>query len=202
MKDAANRPEERAERSNRARAQVLRQGGVPNAVKITPENWQEKTRNRVYRDATFDERLKMRESARKGPAHHNWKGGVTSPENKIRTSFEYKEWRRQVFERDGRACVLCGKSGGQMHADHIKTFADFPELRLVLSNGRTLCPPCHFKTETHGGTGRGKICADTVRRIRALLSEGRTQYEVAEEIGIHQTTVSQVARRKTWAHVS
>jgi len=31
----------------------------------------------------------------------------------------------------------------------IKPFAYFPELRLVIANGRTLCIPCHKKTDTY-----------------------------------------------------
>lgn len=70
---------------------------------------------------------------------------------KIRKSSEYRIWRKQVFERDDYTCKLCGEKGGRLNADHIKPFASYPELRLVLSNGRTLCLPCHYKTPTWGG---------------------------------------------------
>jgi len=87
-----------------------------------------------------------------GDKHPNWKGGISPINHRIRTSVEYKAWRKQVFERDKYACVLCGDdSGGNLNADHIKPFAWYPELRLEVSNGRTLCEPCHRKTDTFAG---------------------------------------------------
>ena len=35
-------------------------------------------------------------------------------------------------------------------SNHILQFAFFPELRLALENGRTLCVDCHRKTPTWG----------------------------------------------------
>lgn len=46
-------------------------------------------------------------------------------------------------------CNTCQK-GGKLNADHIKRFADFPTLRLDISNGRTLCECCHRQTTTFG----------------------------------------------------
>ena len=69
----------------------------------------------------------------------------------IRDSREYKEWRSAVYKRDNYTCQSCGDLGVKLHADHIKPFAYFPELRFDLSNGRTLCVPCHTKTPTYGG---------------------------------------------------
>ena len=80
----------------------------------------------------------------KGKTHWNWKGGVTPLHIAIRESIEYEEWRKAVLERDSYICQLCGRAGGQMDADHIKRFADYPELRLELSNGQTLCRNCHL----------------------------------------------------------
>ena len=56
-----------------------------------------------------------------------------------------------VFKRDNFKCVLCGdKKGGNIEADHIKDFALYPELRLDINNGRTLCKSCHKKTDNYG----------------------------------------------------
>lgn len=77
--------------------------------------------------------------------------GKTSAQKLIRESSQYKKWRISVFTRDNYTCQECGERGGELNADHIKSFAFFPELRLELSNGRTLCVECHRKTETYGG---------------------------------------------------
>lgn len=79
-----------------------------------------------------------------------WKGGITPPSIKIRMSRAAKAWRILVFQRDNYTCQFCGKRGGTLNADHIKSFASFPELRFEVSNGRTLCVQCHRKTETYG----------------------------------------------------
>lgn len=64
-----------------------------------------------------------------------------------RYSPEAIEWRKKVFERDDYTCQDCGVRGTYLEADHIKPWAYFPELRFELSNGRTLCRPCHDKTK-------------------------------------------------------
>ncbi len=87
----------------------------------------------------------------RGDNHHNWKGGITPANKQIRKSLEYKLWRKSVFERDDYTCVWCGQRGVKLHADHIKPFALFPELRLAIDNGRTLCVPCHKTTDTYAG---------------------------------------------------
>lgn len=86
-----------------------------------------------------------------GEKNHNWKGGITPINKKIRASLEYKLWRKSVFERDNYTCIWGGKEhGSKLHADHIKPFAYFPELRFAIDNGRTLCIECHKKTDTFG----------------------------------------------------
>ena len=86
--------------------------------------------------------------------HHLWKGGLTklhkSERKFIEGTLEYRLWRKSVFERDNYTCRFCGKRGGVIHADHIKPFCDYPELRLAIDNGRTLCVECHRKTDTYG----------------------------------------------------
>ena len=68
----------------------------------------------------------------------------------IKQSFEYRYWRKSVFERDDYTCQTCSIRGGELQADHVKPQSIFPELRFDISNGRTLCKPCHMKTETWG----------------------------------------------------
>lgn len=97
---------------------------------------------------------KMRESSL-GEKAGNWKGGVSSMNDRIRNSGRYKAWRTSVFERDNYTCVHCSDksiAGNRvvLNADHIKPFAFYPELRFDIDNGRTLCEPCHRKTDTWG----------------------------------------------------
>ena len=56
---------------------------------------------------------------------------------------EYIRWRTEVFERDKYTCAICGQVGGELNAHHIRPFKDYPELRLSLNNGVTLCKECH-----------------------------------------------------------
>ena len=133
--------------------------------KILEEKVWGKRRGKTYEDLMGKEKAKklkenLSESHRwqlkeKNPA---WKGGITPMNKIIRKSREYKLWRQAVFERDDYTCIWCGKkfikgvTGRVMiHADHIKPFALFPELRFAIDNGRTLCIDCHRKTDTYGG---------------------------------------------------
>lgn len=116
---------------------------------------------RKHSDAT---KRKMRESAiargqrppiRSGAAVWNWKGGISGEDKLIRNSAKFKELRKVVFKRDGYKCVLCGHNSRgtrppDIHLDHIKAFALYPELRFALTNCRTLCVPCHKKTANYG----------------------------------------------------
>ena len=86
----------------------------------------------------------------RGKNHPHWKGGITPINHAIRCSLGYKQWRKSVFERDNYTCQECRIRGGELHADHIKPFALFPELRFEIENGRTLCKACHMQTETWG----------------------------------------------------
>ena len=63
----------------------------------------------------------------------------------LRNTPEYRIWRSSVFERDEFTCQNCSKVGGQLNAHHKKSFKRHPKLRTVLSNGITLCEPCHKK---------------------------------------------------------
>lgn len=97
------------------------------------------------------QKLKLSErnrGKRLGKESYAWKGGITPIYKKMRESFEYKAWRKIIFKRDNWTCIWCKERGGILHADHIRPFAWYPALRLVLSNGQTLCKNCHsWKTK-------------------------------------------------------
>lgn len=117
--------------------------GNPGRVgqRSTPEHV-EKIRQALMGRPRFDMR---------GEKNHRWKGGITDENHRVRGSLQYTEWRRSIFERDDYTCQACGNRGGKLHADHIKPFAVYPELRFDVDNGRTLCVDCHRQTPTYGG---------------------------------------------------
>ena len=58
-----------------------------------------------------------------------------------------KIWRENILRRDGFVCRRCGKMIPKhlLHAHHIKSQTNHPELKYRLSNGITLCFECHRK---------------------------------------------------------
>ena len=117
-------------------------------------------RNRKYSPLPLWRKIQNSE-CQKGSKNHNWQGGITPKNQAIRNSLAYKNWRQSVFLRDNWTCQLCNKRGCALHADHIKPFSLFPELRLEVSNGRTLCIDCHKNTDTYLG-GRIKLYVKTL----------------------------------------
>lgn len=90
--------------------------------------------------------------------HPAWKGGVSTENDILRKSLEFREWRTAVFERDNYTCLWCGDNkSGKLNADHIKPWSLYPELRFEISNGRTLCVPCHKTTDTYAGRMNRRI---------------------------------------------
>jgi len=127
------------------------------------------------RKMTNEHKEKIRK-ANSGENAPNWKGGVTPELNRLRRISAYKEWRKSVFERDGYTCKVCGikSSAGsrvRLNADHIKQFAYYPDLRFDVSNGRTLCEPCHRKTPTWGYTGKKAVLESTKQTYEELKLE-------------------------------
>lgn len=80
-----------------------------------------------------------------GCKHWNWQGGINDENDSIRKSWEYKQWRQDVYKRDGFVCQKCGASGkdAKLNAHHILNFSNHEELRFDVSNGITLCANCH-----------------------------------------------------------
>ncbi len=94
----------------------------------------------------------------------NTKNGMTPLYTRIRHSLEYRQWVLAVFRRDNFTCTtpLCGVRG-RINAHHIKTFASTLRRNKITSfaqavacielwditNGQTLCVPCHEKTESY-----------------------------------------------------
>lgn len=79
-----------------------------------------------------------------GEDNGNWQGGITSENQRIRSTDEYKNWRISVFSKDNYICQCCGDSkGNNLESHHIENFSSNEDLRFNVDNGITLCKNCH-----------------------------------------------------------
>lgn len=100
-----------------------------------------------------------------------WRGGRSTLVQRIRTCFEYRQWRSDVYQRDNFTCTECGNNkSGNLNADHITSFVTIMEKYNIttmeqalecdelwnINNGRTLCIECHRKTDTYGNRKKKK----------------------------------------------
>lgn len=97
---------------------------------------------------------------------------VTPEHERQRRLQSYKEWRRAVFQRDNYTCQFCGARSQagrrvRLNADHILPFSTHPELRTEVSNGRTLCEPCHRATPTFGK----QLTGQKAQKVGELVSQ-------------------------------
>jgi ribosomal protein S27AE len=108
------------------------------------EHIQDHPRSMLGKHHSEETKLKM-SLARRGNKNSHWKGGLTKLIRGIRRSPEYYQWRKEVLKRDNFTCQECGKTGESLHAHHKKEVFNYPELIFEVSNGITLCEPCHIK---------------------------------------------------------
>lgn len=89
----------------------------------------------------------------KGELSARWKGG---PEyhGRDRATYEYRDWRKAVFERDSYTCQSCGyknriglkpEEKRELNAHHIKNWRDNEDVRYDVGNGITFCEKCHLE---------------------------------------------------------
>ncbi len=108
-----------------------------------------RTRKKLFKEG----KLKIwnkNKSYKKGEEHWNWKGGITSVNRRIRSGFQWKKWREEVFSRDNYTCQICGATNCELHPHHILERAKFPELQFEVYNGITLCKECHYNLHFGG----------------------------------------------------
>ena len=82
-------------------------------------------------------------NSRLGNKNPNWHGGVSTDNERIRRSIEFRLWREAVFARDGWICQKCKERSDELHPHHIRNFAEVIELRFAIDNGITFCKDCH-----------------------------------------------------------
>ena len=83
---------------------------------------------------------------RKGvmPTPHNKIGDGITPESKLQRKEFFKKVQPLVLARDDYTCQTCQVRGGYLQVDHIKSWAQYPDLRFDMENCRTLCMACHY----------------------------------------------------------
>lgn len=84
-----------------------------------------------------------------GNKHPRWRSDLTDEERRRRKECRESDpklnrWRTKVYARDHYTCQKCkDPRGGNLNAHHICSWAHYPRLRYIASNGITLCRGCH-----------------------------------------------------------
>jgi 5-methylcytosine-specific restriction endonuclease McrA len=107
---------------------------------------------------------------RNGKNNPNWNAELTPEErDKRRDSAKSLKWRLAIYHRDGFACQCCGDArGGNLNAHHINDHKSHKDKRFDISNGITLCEPCH--RGFHKAFGYGNNDAE---QLAKYLAEAR-----------------------------
>jgi hypothetical protein len=110
--------------------------------KQTSETKQKISRANSGKKPSEEARIKMSMAARKvKPAEFD---GFISPQKVVERQLFRHQVHAQVLQRDNYTCQICDVAGGYLNVDHIKPWAEYPELRYEISNCRTLCQSCHY----------------------------------------------------------
>lgn len=100
--------------------------------------------------ASEETKLKMSLSQKgkprkRGEFSSNWRGGKTKIYKQLRSTIDFKNWRKSVFDRDNYTCQKYLIKGCKLHPHHIQNFSQFPELRFSIDNGITLSEKAHYE---------------------------------------------------------
>lgn len=110
-------------------------------------------------------KMRLAKLGKYGENSNNWKGGTYPLNMLIRRSEKYRDWRTEVFKKDGFTCQDCGSTqSGSFEAHHIEAFSVIMQKHKIdsvqraficadlweIKNGKTLCVKCHRKTDTYG----------------------------------------------------
>lgn len=161
----------RGERNNKWKGGPILKECIICSKKFDIRDWTIKKREAVkccsrecsnkYRNSD-EYRIKLSQSQRSRPEY------VPSYSKKmmryIRRNAVYNTWRYKVLKRDDYTCQMCHKRGGKLCVDHIKPFIHILKENQIdsyekaescielwdIDNARTLCYPCHYKTDTFG----------------------------------------------------
>ncbi len=141
----------------RTRAETLKKNAWWKLGKPSRKGWNhtKATRDKIRAKATGRPGLSGSANpmyGRTGPASSNWKGGTTPERQKLYGTTEWKALVTYIYARDGYTCQKCGvgrNRTNQLHAHHIKSWAEYPAERSEPNNLITLCNGCHGWVHSH-----------------------------------------------------
>jgi hypothetical protein len=93
-----------------------------------------------------------------------WKGGISTADRLERLKFR-REMQAKIFFRDNYTCQICDEYGGKIQVDHIKKWSEYPELRFVESNCRTLCMACHYYITFKRVLPKGQVWGHNLNKL-------------------------------------
>ena len=92
----------------------------------------------------------------------------------IRRSPEYRRWKREVRQRDGGACRVCGVHLN-LHIHHIKPLEKYPDFATDIDNGITLCGNHHVLL-------KGKEDNTNLQTIIAAVTNNKPDIQTANQL--------------------
>lgn len=79
-----------------------------------------------------------------GEKSPTWNSELTDEDRKHQRDYaSQRRWRDEVYKRDDFTCQIC-RSKENLHAHHLNSYHWDIENRTEVSNGVTLCAPCHY----------------------------------------------------------
>jgi 5-methylcytosine-specific restriction endonuclease McrA len=128
----------------------------------------------------------------KGINHPNYIDGRSPLNIRIRGLSKYKNWRKEILERDNYTCQECGNSDDSIEVHHINSFSMLlnsflkeydnfspsEEIDILvrlstkyepfwnLENGKTLCKDCHMETGSYGPNTKILETKNTITQIK------------------------------------
>ncbi len=105
-------------------------------------------------------------------------------------SGSHHKWVNAVLSRDKATCQKCGAINIELHAHHIKSYKDHPELRFDLANGITLCFRCHWLE--HTASNENPVNSVDTLTVNA---EGNTEPSLQRKLLEGVTTRGRAVRR-------
>ena len=103
-----------------------------------------------------------------GSRNWSWRGGITPLRVKITNTFEYRQWRSDVYTRDDFTCQKCGQIGKRLNAHHKKSVGDILFLNDITTLEQALS--CEELWNTNNGITYCIICHKEKHRELAILS--------------------------------